>query len=118
MKKSSRKVLLALAIPLSLLFATSIANANVLTVDKSIGIYQAADLDARLAAIEKRIYALKQLIADKPQFKQHRGALSSIENKKNSLKAKLKSKDRNNSQIEQDLNDLESKVAALESAVK
>ena len=77
--------------------------------------------EARVQAAEKRISALKQKLGTNPEYKQHRGALATLENRKNTLKAKMKTVTKDaaaQSQLEQEVKQLEDKVAELEGSMK
>ena len=119
MKKSYLKIALLFALPLTLV-ALSL---KPLTAESStaVGLYQGSDLDSRLQAVEKRINALKQSVSTKSEYKSHRGAVATLENRKNTLKASIKTGPKNNAarpQLEQDMKALEDKVAELENQIK
>lgn len=119
MKRSFKRIVFLVLTSSTLLAASQLLSANPIFSTKSfISFLQGGNLQARLDALEKRISALKQAIA-KPEYKQHRAAVASLENRKNTIKFNLKSTDvKVKSQLEQQIKELEDKVAALESSIK
>jgi hypothetical protein len=123
MKNSSYKVALILSFPIALAAFGAFAKlpTGSTAVSLNTTVYQGSALDARLLEVEKRINILKQSVSTKPQFKQHRGTVATLENRKNSLKAQIKTGPKNNAsrpQLEQEMKALEDKLSELESQVK
>ena len=116
MKKTLTRIALIIAVPACLLLAAIPVTAAPATVYASA--YQGSDLEARVAAVEKRINAIKATIDANAQLRSHRGAVASLENRKNNVKFKLKSADAAaKAQLESDLKELEAKVTELEGTV-
>jgi hypothetical protein len=121
MKPSVKRIAIFVLTPAVLLIASQLLLAKPMLSSSTksfTAILQGSDLEARIAAVEKRIAALKQAVAN-PQNKQHRASVASLENRKNTIKFNLKSTDAKvKAQLEQQIKELEDKVAALESSVK
>ena len=117
MKKTLTRIALIIAVPACLLLATRAVTAAPTAVYTSV--QQSSDLEARVADVEKRINAVKETINANAQLRSHRGAVASLENRKNTVKFKMKAGDAAaKAQLENDLKDLEAKVTELENAIK
>lgn len=119
MKRFMKRFAFALAVPVTLFAATQLVNAKTVKAQTQVSVLQGSDLAARVDAVEKRIVALKTAVKNNAQNKQHQGAVATLENRKNTIKFKMKGTDAaSKAQLEQDLKQLEDKVTELEKSVK
>lgn len=82
---------------------------------------QGPDHESRMLQIESRILVLKDKIVKNAEYRQLRGDLATLENRKNDLRADLLKKERPtdfDSVFDNKLKDLDSRLSALEAKIK